>query len=307
MWSDKIMSILVTGGAGFIGSNLVEALLADGEEVVVLDNMHTGSPANLAGVKGSLKLIRASCNDLQGLDLHPERIYHLGIPSSSPMYKANPYLAGEALSGFISVLELARKTQARLVYASSSSLYSGLVPPHREEMAIAVTDYYTEARLAMERMAELYHRLYGLGSVGLRFFSVYGPREESKKQYANMVSQFLWQMRRCEEPVVYGDGNQTRDFIHVQDIVRALCLAMKSDYHGILNAGTGKAYSFNDVIRLINGELKTDIKQKYTENPIKNYVRDTLADTSKCRQTLGFKAELSLEEGISQLAASKNP
>jgi UDP-glucose 4-epimerase len=301
------MSILVTGGAGFIGSNLVEALLADGEEVVVLDNLHTGSPANLAGLEGSLELNQASCNDLPDLDLHPERIYHLGIPSSSPMYKANPYLAGEALNGFISVLELARRYGARLVYATSSSLYSGLLPPHREDMAIAVTDYYTEARLAMERMAELYHSLYGLGSVGLRFFSVYGPREESKKQYANMVSQFLWQMRRGEEPVVYGDGNQTRDFIHVKDIVRALRLAMQSDYHGILNAGTGKAYSFNDVIRLINGELKTDIKQRYTENPIKNYVRDTLADTSKCRQILGFQAEISLEEGISLLEASKNP
>ena len=125
------MSILVTGGAGFIGSNLVEALLADGDEVVVLDNMHTGSPANLAGLLGSLKLIRASCNDLPGLDFHPEKIYHLGIPSSSPMYKANPLLVGEAINGFISVLELARRSGARLVYASSSSLYSGLLPPHR--------------------------------------------------------------------------------------------------------------------------------------------------------------------------------
>ena len=144
------MSILVTGGAGFIGSNLVEALLKDGEEVVVLDNMHTGSPANLDGLDGSLKLIRANCNDLPGLDLHPEKIYHLGIPSSSPMYKQNPFLVGEAINGFVAMLELARRCGARLVYASSSSLYSGLLPPHREDMTIAVTDYYTEARLAME-------------------------------------------------------------------------------------------------------------------------------------------------------------
>jgi UDP-glucose 4-epimerase len=299
------MSILVTGGAGFIGSNLVEALLADGEEVVVLDNLHTGSLENLAGLEGSVELIQASCNALPNLDLNPEKIYHLGIPSSSPMYKANPFLAGEALSGFIAVLELARRTQARVVYASSSSLYSGLLPPHREDMAIAVTDYYTEARLAMERMAELYNRLYGLGSVGLRFFSVYGPREEAKKQYANMVSQFLWQMRRAEEPEVFGDGNQTRDFIHVHDVVRALRLAMQSDFHGILNAGTGKAYSFNDVIRMINAELKTDIKQTYTPNPIKNYVRDTLADTSKSQRILGFQARISLQEGIGQLAAGR--
>lgn len=297
------MSILVTGGAGFIGSNLVEALLADGQDVAVLDNMHTGSPANLEGLEGSLKLIRASCNDLPSLDLQPEQIYHLGIPSSSPMYKANPFLMGEAINGFISVLELARKRGSRLVYASSSSLYSGLLPPHREDMTIQVTDYYTEARLAMERLAELYHRLYAVSSAGMRFFSVYGPREESKKQYANMVSQFLWQMRRGEEPVIYGDGGQTRDFTHVYDVVRALRLAMTSDYQGILNVGTGRAHSFNEVIGMINAQLGTDIKQKYIENPIKNYVRDTLADTSKCREVLGFQARISLEEGIRRLVA----
>ena len=125
------MSTLVTGGAGFIGSNLVEELLAAGEEVVVLDNMHTGSPGNLAGLQGSLKLIRASCNDLPGLDLHPEMIYHLGIPSTSPMYKKNPCLVGELLNGFTAIFELARKSGARVVYASSSSLYNGLLPPHR--------------------------------------------------------------------------------------------------------------------------------------------------------------------------------
>ncbi len=299
------MSILVTGGAGFIGSNLVEALLAEGEEVMVVDNMHTGSPANLAGLKGSINLIQASCNDLPGLELQPQQIYHLGIPSSSPMYKANPLLVGEAINGFISVLETARRSGARLVYASSSSLYSGLLPPHREDMTIAVTDYYTEARLAMERLAELYHRLYGVGSAGMRFFSVYGPREESKKQYANMVSQFLWQMRRGEEPVIYGDGSQTRDFTHVHDVVRALSLAMASDFQGVLNVGTGRACSFNEVIGMINAQLGTDIKHKYIENPIKNYVQDTLADTGKCRKALGFQARISLEEGIHGLAARR--
>jgi len=214
------------------------------------------------------------------------------------MYKANPFLVGEAINGFISVLETARRSGARLVYASSSSLYSGLLPPHREDMTITVTDYYTEARLAMERLAELYHRLYGVGSAGMRFFSVYGPREESKKQYANMVSQFLWQMRRGEVPVIYGDGSQTRDFTHVHDVVRALRLAMASEYQGILNVGTGRACSFNEVIGMINAQLGTDIKQNYIENPIKNYVRDTLADTSKCREALGFQARISLEEGI---------
>ncbi|MGV8176163.1 MAG: NAD-dependent epimerase/dehydratase family protein, partial [Methanothrix sp.] len=129
-------------------------------------------------------------------------------------------------------------------------------------------------------------RLYGVRSAGTRLFSVYGPREDSKKQYANMVSQSLRQMCRGEMPVIYGDGGQTRDFIHVYDVVRALRLV--SDYQGILNVGTGRAYSFNEVIRMINAQLGTDIKLKYIETPIKNYVRDTLADVNKSREILGF-------------------
>ncbi|HQJ61993.1 MAG TPA: NAD-dependent epimerase/dehydratase family protein, partial [Methanothrix soehngenii] len=282
------MSTLVTGGAGFIGSNLVEDLLRAGEDVLVLDNMHTGSAENLAGLEGRLELIQKSCNDLSTLDIHPQKIYHLGIPSSSPMYKRNPYLVGEAINGFISIYELARRSGSRVVYASSSSLYSGIHPPHREDMAIGVTDYYTEARLAMERMAELYQRLYGIASVGLRFFSVYGPREEAKKQYANMVTQFLWDMKAGKRPLVYGDGTQTRDFTYVLDVVRAMRLAMDSDYHGILNVGTGEAWSFNEVIELLNRMMDLSLEAQYTENPIKNYVLQTLADTAKAERTIGF-------------------
>jgi UDP-glucose 4-epimerase len=292
------MRTLVTGGAGFIGSNLVEELLAAGEEVVVLDNMHTGSPGNLEGLEGRLKLIRASCNDLPGMDLHPEKIYHLGIPSSSPMYKKNPYLVGEALNGFTAVFELAKKSGARVVYASSSSLYNGLLPPHSEDMTIQVADYYTEARLAMERMAELYKRLFDVDSVGMRFFSVYGPKEEAKKEYANMVTQFLWEMREEKTPVIFGDGSQTRDFTYVKDVVRALQLAMKSDYHGILNVGTGKAYSFNDVIEILNQKLGLSVKPQYAKNPIKNYVMHTMADISKAEREIGFKAQSPFDKGI---------
>jgi UDP-glucose 4-epimerase len=118
------------------------------------------------------------------------------------MYKKNPLLVSEAINGFISVLELARKCSARVVYASSSSLYNGLLPPHREDMAIQVTDYYTEARLVMERLAQLYSDLFDIGSVGMKFFSVYGPKEEAKKQYANMITQFLWVLQDGETPLV---------------------------------------------------------------------------------------------------------
>ena len=298
------MSVLVTGGAGFIGSNLVEDLLASEKKVTVLDNMDTGSMSNLKDLNGDLKVIEASCVDASKFDLKPEAIYHLGIPSSSPMYKRNPFLVGEAINGTIAVFELARSAKCRVVYASSSSLYSGLTPPHREDMTIQVTDYYTEARLAIERIAELYKRLFDVPSAGMRFFSVYGPKAEAKKQYANMISQFLWEMMEGKTPVIYGDGTQTRDFTYVKDIVRALRLAMGSDYHGILNVGTGKAHSFNDVIDIINEGIGSVIKPKYVDNPIKNYVSHTLADTSKTKEILGFEACCTLNDGIRSLIKS---
>jgi len=150
-------------------------------------------------------------------------------------------------------------------------------------------------------MAELYQRLYGIASVGLRFFSVYGPREEAKKQYANMVTQFLWDMKAGKRPLVYGDGTQTRDFTYVLDVVRAMRLAMDSDYHGILNVGTGEAWSFNEVIELLNRMMDLSLEAQYTENPIKNYVLQTLADTAKAESTIGFRSRFGLKEGIGEL------
>jgi UDP-glucose 4-epimerase len=208
---------------------------------------------------------------------------------------------GEALNGFTSVFELASRSGARVVYASSSSLYNGLLPPHREDMTIQVADYYTEARLAMERMAELYRKLYGVSSIGMRFFSVYGPKETAKKQYANMVTQFLWEMRGGKAPLIFGDGTQTRDFTYVKDVVQALRQGMNSDYHGILNVGTGRAYSFNEVIEILNKNMGMSVKPQYMENPIKNYVQHTLSDTSKAEKILGFKSKYSLENGVKEL------
>jgi len=217
------------------------------------------------------------------------------------MYKGDPFLVGSAINDSIAVFELAKKTGAKVVYASTSSLYNGMQPPHREDMPVLVTDYYTEARLAIERMAELYKQQYDVNSVGLRFFSVYGPKEEAKKQYANMISQFLWTMIKGESPIIFGDGSQTRDFVYVKDVVKALKLAMNSNYQGILNAGTGKAHSFNEIVALINKKIETDIKSTYVDNPIKNYVKDTLADTTKSQSKIGFKSSYSIDQGIDEL------
>ena len=295
------MKIIVTGGCGFIGSNLVERLVKDGYSVVVFDNLHTGNLENIKGL--DVEFFNEPYSKLTDLVPEADVVFHLGIPSSSPMYKENPRLVGEAINDAIEIFEYAKKTGCKVVYASSSSIYNGNKIPYREDMPIYVTDFYTECRYAIERLAKLYNILYGVKSVGLRFYSIYGPKERYKGKYANIVSQFLWAMQRDESPIIFGDGTQTRDFTHVYDVVDALILAWKKDFEcEIFNVGTGVAYSFNEVVELINKILGKNIKPIYKPNPIKNYVYHTLADTTKAEKMLGFKAKISLEEGLASLA-----
>jgi UDP-glucose 4-epimerase len=300
------MKILVTGGAGFIGSNLVEELVKE-NSVIVLDNLHSGSLDNLRKVKDKIEIINDSCNNIHKMKLPKvDIIFHLGIASSSPMYKQNPLLVGEAINGTISVFEYAKKEKIKkVIFASSSSLYNGLQPPHNESMDIKVTDFYTEARLCIERIAKLYNVLNGIKSVGMRFFSVYGPHEEAKDKYANVVSQFLWEMEKGKSPIIYGDGTQRRDFVFVKDIVKACLLLMNSEFeYDVFNVGTGNSYSFNDVVDILNNKLNSNIKPTYIEIPVKNYVDHTLADTKKIK-SLGYKSEYSLEKGINEIISIK--
>ncbi|MFP3318273.1 MAG: NAD-dependent epimerase/dehydratase family protein [Thermoplasmata archaeon] len=289
---------LVTGGAGFIGSNLVHRLVEKGEEVIVVDSLHTGSKNLISDL--DVKFYHMKVDEFyrngewRGID----GIFHLGKPSSSPMYKENREKFLESINGTLAVLEIAKELGVKLVTASSSSLYNGLDPPHREDMIIKPTDFYTEARLMEERLAKVYQDLYGLKWAAMRFFSVYGPREEYKKNYANLISQFIWSYMKNEPPLIYGDGSQKRDFIFVNDVVNALLLAMEKEVNGIFNVGTGKSYSLNDVISIIKKKMGKEINPRYIENPVKNYVMVTLADTSKSRKILGFEAKENIEEGI---------
>lgn len=288
----------VTGGAGFIGSHLVEKLLSEGREVAIVDNFHSGCSNN---VNRKAKLIVANSGELRG---EFETIFHLGIYSSSPMYRGNRLLVSKAMEDFLKLMELATKTDAKVVFASTSSLYNGNPIPFRESMKIIPTDFYTEARYWMERIAEVYHKLYGTKVVALRLFSVYGDREECKGKYANLVSQFIWKMLKGESPVIYGNGSQTRDFIHVEDVAEAFKILSKSDF-GVYNVGTGKNYSLNQLVSMINSALGTEIKPVYVKNPIKNYVMDTLASTKKAEK-LGFKTKISLKEGIERVISYYN-
>jgi len=154
------MELLVTGGCGFIGSNLVERLVKDGHSVTVFDNLHTGNLKNIEGL--GVKFFNEPYSRLSDLAPRIDRIFHIGIPSSTPMYKRNPRLVGEAINDAIEVFEFAKDKGCKVVYASSSSIYNGNEVPYREDMPVYVTDYYTECRYAIERLARLYNLLYGV-------------------------------------------------------------------------------------------------------------------------------------------------
>ncbi len=291
--------IVVTGGAGFIGSNLVMELLRRGNEVTVVDDFSTGSRevARKLEERGA-SLIEGSSSKSVELD-GVSAILHLGIPSSSPMYREDPNLLSSAVGDFMKLIEYARKRGVKLIYASTSSIYNGNDPPHREDMPIRPADLYTEARYLMERVASVYQSLYGVRSIGLRLFSVYGPNERPKGRYANVISQMIWAGLEGKAFVIFGDGRQTRDFIHVRDVVRAFIAALESGSHGVFNIGTGRETSFREAASLIAERVHLNLE--FRPNPIRNYVSRTCADTSLAESVLGFKAEVGLRRGIGEL------
>ncbi len=296
------MNILVTGGAGFIGSNLVKRLVQEEYIVTVIDNFYTGNKDNLKGLEQKIKIISGTSGETQKFNENYDIIFHKGIYSSTPMYKEKPSRVADVIGDFINLLEYARKNETKIVWASTSSLYNGQPPPHKENMEIKVTDLYTEARYEMERLAQLYTQLYGVKNIALRYFSMYGPNEKTKGTYANLVSQFLWALQKNEQPIVYGDGKQTRDFMYIDDAIEANIHAMKSTIpFGVYNIGTGVETTVNAMLNLLNKKLNKKITPKYVDSKIANYVMRTQADTTKAEKELGFKAKIRLEEGIERL------
>ncbi len=294
--------IIVTGGAGFIGSNLVERLCKD-NEVCVIDNLHTGSEDNLshANGSGSVTFKKIDSGDIADAGFDADIVYHLGMYSASPMYRDNPLLLGEVANGMVKVLEYIKKRKIPLVFASTSSIYNGVKPPHKEDAQFFVTDYYTEGRIFAERTSELYGKLHGCNIAAMRFFSVYGWHEEAKKGYANLVTQFMWDMKEGKSPVIYGDGNQKRDFVFVDDVVEALVRASAVKGFEVFNVGAGRSYTINQMVDILNKKLGKNIAKKYVKMPVSNYVMETLADTSKAKRLLGFEAQVNLGDGIERL------
>ena len=297
--------VLVTGGAGFIGSNLTNALATD-NDVIVVDDEHLGTPTNLdENVEYQARSVLA-----EGLPTDVDVVFHLAALSSYAMHEEDPQTGARVnVEGFVNTVEQARQNGCEtVVYASTSSIYGDRTEPSPEDMPVAVNTGYEASKLARERYGEYFSNHYGMAVAGMRFFSVYqgyGGAEEHKGEYANVIAQFADDIANGRSPKLYGDGTQTRDFTHVNDIVRGLEQAAEHRLDGVYNLGTGGAYSFNTVVRLLNEELGTDIDPEYVENPIPEsvYVHDTCADPSKMREATGWEPQIEFREGIRRVCA----
>jgi len=303
--------ILVTGGAGFIGSNFCNKH-CDSYDVVALDNLLLGDPEHLSS---SVKFVEGDATSSETLDSLGsfDTIVHFAGTSSAPMFHED--IAGayrNSILSFLEVLEYANRTHTKKVlYASTSSLYGNTPPPLTEDHTPIPTNHYAVTKIAMEHIASCYQKMHPeLEIIGFRFMSVYGPQEEHKGIYANLISQFTWAMREGKQPLIYGDGTQTRDFTAVADVVQGITLAMETKkhlQHEIFNIGTGTSLTVLGLVEVINGILGTDIAPQHIENPVtENYIQLQQADISKIQSTLGYQPSVSLDQGIGRIIDALN-
>jgi UDP-glucose 4-epimerase len=297
---------LVTGGAGFIGSNVVEKLVEKDVEVVVLDSLYLGEESNLSEVRDEIKFIEGSVTDPKAVEEAVrgcDTVFHLAARSSSPMHKENPAEGARInVEGFVNTAEAAKEEGVeKLVYASTSSMYGSVEPPHEVGGGEYPMNLYTASKMSREMYAKVYSEQTDMQVTGLRFFSVYGPHEKAKGKYANVLTQFLWKMQEDERPVIWGEGDQERDLVYVGDVARACIKAAQriEEADGeVFNVGTGDPYTFNEVVNVLNEVLGKDIEAERIENPKDNYVMQHDADISRTKEVLGWEPEYSFEEGL---------
>ena len=298
--------VLVTGGAGFIGSNLANHLAAE-NEVVAVDDCYLGTPENLDDAVDFREL---SVLD-DDLPTDVDAVFHLAALSSMQMHEDDPRRGARVnVEGFVNTVDQARRDGCdTVVYASTSSIYGDRTEPSPEDMDVEARTGYEASKLARERYAEFFANRYDVSMAGLRFFSVYqgyeGGAEEHKGEFANIIAQFADDIANGRSPVIYGDGSHTRDFTHVDDIVRGIELAADDRLTGIYNLGTGVSYDANTVVEMLREELDSDVEPEYVENPIPGdvFVNHTMADASKMKEATGWEPQISFEEGIRQVCA----
>jgi len=291
------MNILITGGGGFIGSNLA-LFLQNNHHVTVLDNFLSGSFKNLTGFSGEIIVgdIRSASFQfkVKGLDLiiNLASITDTTVTDERLMMDVN-------LEGFRNILNFAVKSGIKkVVYASSAGVYGNGPAPMKENQPLSPLNIYAFSKLAMEGLAKKYNQEFDITTVGLRFFNVYGPREDAKGKLSSMIYQLMQQMKQGKRPRIFYDGEQKRDFIFVDDVVSAIVKAMDYNNTDVFNVGTGKAATFNRIIQILNTALSTNSPPDYFENPYAFYQNHTEADTSISQEKLGFTAQYSPKDGI---------
>jgi nucleoside-diphosphate-sugar epimerase len=296
---------LVTGGAGFIGSNIVRRLIADGEKVRVLDDYSTGKRENLAGLKG-LEIIEGSLTDIRAVRealAGVEFVLHQGAIPSVPRSVADPLLSNEAnVSGTLTLLVEARSAGVkRVVFAASSSAYGDTeILPKVETMPADPLSPYAVGKYSGELYARVFADIYGLETVSLRYFNIFGPFQDPASEYAAVIPKFIQSMLKDEAPTIYGDGEQSRDFTYIDNAVEANLLACKSKTVGrgeVINVACGERYTLNELVAALNEILGTEISPIYTESKPGD-VKHSLATIERAKELLGYEVKVDFREGL---------
>ena len=298
---------LVTGGAGFIGSNLVRGLLKRRWSVRVLDNFSTGMLHNIADLQSRIEVIRGDIRTLSTCRRAVKgarTVFHLAALPSVARSVEDPLSSNEVnVNGTLNLLEVAREHGVEgFVYSSSSSVY-GDTPrlPKREKMKETPLSPYAVSKVAAEKYCQAYTRLYGLRTVSLRYFNVYGPRQDPSSEYSAVIPKFITALLEGRQPEIYGDGKQTRDFTFIRDVVDAniLAAASKSAAGSAVNIGTGSRCSLLRLVKVLNGLIGTGLPPRFA--PARpGDVLHSLAAVEQAEEAIGYRPRFSLEEGLQE-------
>ena len=298
-------NVVITGGAGFIGSHIAEKLADHGYQITILDDLSTGKLANIKALleRPNVEFVQGSITDitlLQRIFKGVYYVFHQAAIPSVPRSIENPQASHDVnVTGTLYMLLAARDNSVKkVVYASSSSVY-GDAPklPKIEEMIPRPQSPYAATKLAGEYYCRVFHKVYGLPTISLRYFNVYGPRQDPNSQYAAVVPLFIGRVSQGKPPIIFGDGKQPRDFTFISDVVEANILADEGDAAGVFNIGGGEnQISIEKLARLVPMLMGKNIDPIH-EEPRSGDIRHSLADISKAK-TFGYEPEYSLEEGL---------
>jgi UDP-glucose 4-epimerase len=307
-------TILITGGAGFIGSHTADLLLQSGKRVIVYDNLATGKLTNLDLFNPNLEFVPGDVLDYPKLLTQVRRadaVLHLAAMASVPKSIEDPVQSLQVnTQGFLHTLQAIRESQKtiRLVFASSAAIYGNDASlPNLDTMSAlqnAGLSPYALDKASNERYADLYARLFGIKSLALRYFNVYGPRQDPASVYSGVITKFIACYQKQEEMTIWGDGLQSRDFIAVSDVARANVLALASEYTGVLNIATGVAETLQNLIQYIEQISGAKLKKHFAEARAGD-IRESYACTKNAEQHLAFRYSTTLNDGIRLLLTTE--